>query len=114
MPHCILEYSTSLEKVISPSQMIAVVRQGAIDSDLFAGNDIKTRAVGYQHFDTGDDSSNFIHVTVRLLSGRTIEQRTGLCQAMLAQLKTLNLNAISLTVEAVEIEQASYAKLVRA
>jgi 5-carboxymethyl-2-hydroxymuconate isomerase len=112
MPHCIVEYSTGLTAQLAPTRLINAVFQGALQSELFDSNDIKTRIIAYQDYHSGVVKSEFIHVIIRLLSGRTIEQRAALTHRVLAALFDLGLSGVSLTVEAVEIENASYAKRV--
>ncbi|WDE10794.1 5-carboxymethyl-2-hydroxymuconate Delta-isomerase [Thalassomonas haliotis] len=110
MPHNIIEYSAELEAHIP--EIIQAVHQGSFESGLFDEQDIKTRALAYQHTRLGQDSRFFIHVQAKLLSGRTPEQKKHLSQAVLKQLAQLDLHAISLTVEVLDIDKSSYAKQV--
>jgi len=112
MPHCIIEYSQNLEKIVSCEQLITAVYQGALSSQLFAGNDIKVRSLSFENYQCGSTKSPFIHVVTKILSGRTLEQRSKLSQAILTELKKLDCPATSLTVEIVEIEKSSYAKVI--
>lgn len=110
MPHNIIEYSAELEPHIP--EIIKAVHQGSLDAALFDEQDIKTRALAYQHARLAQDSRFFIHVQGKLLSGRTPEQKKHLSHAILKQLTQLNLRAISLTVEILDIDKSSYAKQV--
>jgi len=112
MPHCIIEYSKDLEKTIDPSQLLTAVYLGALSSKLFASDDIKSRTLSFEHFQCGTIKSSFVHVTTKILSGRTLEQRTMLSNSILAELRNLDFSSTSLTVEVVDIEKASYAKIV--
>lgn len=112
MPHCIVEYSEGLEKVIEPARLIVAVYQGALSSGLFEEQDIKTRALAYKRYQTGSVKKEFIHVEVKVLTGRIAEQRKMLSGFVLAELGSLGLTSVSLTVEVSELEKASYAKLV--
>ena len=112
MPHCIIEYSAPLHASIKPSQLISAVYNGAFNTNLFECNDIKSRVIPFDHYQSGSVKANFIHVTAKILSGRTLAQRKALSHAILAELKMLNGCATSLTVEVVEIERESYAKFV--
>ncbi len=106
MPHCIIEHSLTLD----PNLLLEAVCKGAIDSALFETSDIKTRTVAYEHFQTNASQRDFVHVVVKILSGRSLDQQTELAQLVLSQLKALALASTSLTVEVVEMQRESYAK----
>jgi 5-carboxymethyl-2-hydroxymuconate isomerase len=112
MPHCIVEYSTDLEKLVTAAQLISAVYQAALQSELFQDQDIKTRALAFEHYQAGAVKQEFVHVTIKLLGGRTLAQREQLSHLVLAQLSQLGLSAVSLTVAISEIETGSYAKRV--
>ncbi len=112
MPHCIIEYSNEIEKSIEPMQLINAVYQGALKSDLFEDDDIKTRSIAFDNYQSGSIKKAFVHVTVKILSGRKLEQKKTLSNSILAQLKTIDFPPTLLTVEVVEIEKDSYAKVV--
>jgi len=112
MPHCIIEYSDSLERQLSPDELMHCVYLGALNSKLFEADDIKSRVIPFQHFTSGTIKQNFIHVALKILSGRSSEQRKALSSSVLTELSKLPLSAISLTVEVIEIERSSYSKVV--
>lgn len=109
MPHCIIEHSNDL----TPKPLIDAVYQGSLESALFQPDDIKTRTIAYQHYQSGELPQSFVHVTAKILSGRNIEQRRQLAQLILQAIEKVGLKAISLTVEIVQIENESYAKIVK-
>ncbi|EPJ52485.1 MAG: hypothetical protein OFPI_13490 [Osedax symbiont Rs2] len=108
MPHCIIEHSDDLDD----QQLINAVFEGTLASGLFEEHDIKTRSQAFIHYQSARSRQSFVHVSAKLLDGRTLQQRAKLSQAILAQLQQLHLSAVSLTVEVLEIETASYAKVV--
>ncbi len=112
MPHCIIEYAKELEQIIQPKQLNHAVFLGALKSELFEQDDIKLRAIAYEHHQTGNEKINFVHITVRLLSGRSTEQKKQLSHLILTESKKLQLMNISLTVEITEINRDTYCKLV--
>ena len=112
MPHCIIEYSKEIENSLSPARLLKAVQQGAFNSGLFQERDIKTRTLSFEHYQVGNTELRFIHVTVRILSGRTAEQRANLSNSVLGTLEALGLSSTSLTVEICEIDKESYAKLI--
>jgi len=110
VPHCIVEHSASLNSEL----ILPLVFSGAMKSELFEidGSDIKVRAIAYHNYLTGSAKSDFIHVTLKILSGRTVEQKQMLSKSVLVQFQKLELQICSLTVEVMDIERASYSKLV--
>lgn len=106
MPHCIIEHSVNL----APKPLLDAVLQGALDSQLFDKNDIKIRAQAFEHYQTNASQTEFVHVVVKILSGRSEQQQSALSGQVLERLKTLKLAATSLTVEIVEMPRVSYAK----
>ena len=116
MPHCIIEYASALANTVSPDTLIESVHAGTVNSGLFHVSDIKTRAMPFDHCMSGTQKnveSLFIHVCIKILSGRTPEQRHALSDTVLKALSLLPIPSISLTVEIVEIETQSYSKLVK-
>lgn len=110
MPHCIVEYSTDLLAELSAKEMIDATFQGAMHSTLFEAEQIKVRACGYDDFQVGTGENKFIHISAKLLSGRTLKQRQFLSQQILDSLAKFNLANISITVDVIEMERESYAK----
>lgn len=113
MPHCLIEYATTLTKEISPEQLMKSVYFGTLNSQLFNSDDIKTRLIPFEYFISGTIKQNFIHVTLKILDGRTLEQKKTLSQSVLDELNLLPLTDLSLTVEVVDIEKACYSKNVK-
>jgi len=112
VPHCIIEYSKDLENSVKPLALINAVHQGAVASKLFDESHIKTRTRSYEVYKTGISDNAFIHVTARILSGRTVAQKAGLSTEILAELKMLGLSGVTMTVQICDIESESYAKAV--
>jgi 5-carboxymethyl-2-hydroxymuconate isomerase len=110
MPHAIIEYAQSLTSQLDPKTLMTSVFDGAVNSALFDEADIKVRAMAFEYHQSGKSVDHFIHVTMKLLSGRTLEQRAYLSTCVMAELETLHLESLSLTVEVMEIERASYLK----
>lgn len=108
MPHCIIEHSPN----IPPEGLLQAVFNGALHSQLFLpdGADIKVRAIAYQNFKLGDGKASFVHVVVKILAGRTDEQKQRLSQQIIKKLSGLGHQDISITVEVVDMERQSYQK----
>ncbi|WP_066015023.1 5-carboxymethyl-2-hydroxymuconate Delta-isomerase [Endozoicomonas atrinae] len=115
MPHCVIEYSRPLEAVVSPQTLMESVHQGAVSSGLFDESAIKVRALPYDHFRVAADAEQgmrFIHVTARILSGRSLEQKQGLSDVLLNAIGEIPINNVSVTVEVVDMEREVYAKAI--
>ena len=111
MPHCIIEYSREIEKFVEPQKMLNAVYQGAFESGLFNENEIKTRSIAYDSYQAGSIKKAFVHVMVRIFTGRNLEQRKKLSELILLQLKTIDFPSTLLTIEVIEIEKETYAKM---
>ena len=109
MPHCIIEHSAG----INEQNLMDAVFKGALESQLFSQDDIKLRTIGYAHARAGALEQSFIHVTCKILSGRTLEQRQTLSSLIIEELRSFTSYADSVTVEVVEMERASYQKFTR-
>ncbi len=110
MPQCIIEHSPDFES----DQLVREVFTAALNSTLCEpdGKDIKVRALSFRSYLTGPENSAFIHVVLKIQSGRTLEQRSDLSGSVVAQLRTLGFSGISITAEVVEMERGSYCKMV--
>ncbi len=112
MPHCVISYARELETCVSAEELMTVVHGCAIKSGLFNETAIKTRAQCFDHFTSSNEGQRFIHVEMRILSGRTQEQRRALTHRVLEGLEHLKLSSISLTVEVCDMDKGTYAKTV--
>ena len=112
MPHCIIEYSRELESNISIRDLVSAVHRGAEASGLFAREDIKTRAAPYLHYQVAESSGTFVHITLRILSGRTQEQKLGLSQAVHKAALSILPSVNSVSVEVQDINRDCYTKSV--
>ena len=112
MPHCIIEYAKEVENAISPANLLKIAHQGTFNTGFFDKKAIKSRAIPFKHYLVGGEKLNFIHITIRILAGRTEEQRGTISNSVLEELKKTGLSSISFTVEICEIDKESYAKLV--
>lgn len=110
MPHCIIEHSVQINSEL----LVPLVFSGALESELFEadGSDIKVRAQAFTDYQTGLTSADFVHVTLKILSGRTLDQKQALSQGVLSALASLGLTQCAITVEVLDIDRASYSKLV--
>ena len=110
MPHCIIEYSSEVADQITIDDLMAAVHDGAFSSGLFPEYDIKTRTLAYEHHRTGQTNDSFVHVSLRLLSGRDDSQKADLSEKVLARVEPLLPNVVSVGVEIIDMHRDSYRK----
>lgn len=110
MPHFIVEYAASLAHDIVPLTLVEDACRAGQESGLFGPDDIKGRAVPIEHFLTAGTRQPFVHVDVRLLPGRTNEQKKDLAQRVFDTLAARLPANVALSVEVNELHQASYIK----
>lgn len=115
MPHIIIEHSASIQTDSETLRNIAF--EACEQSGLFASKDIKTRVKSYDIFQIGKQigknntqKSHFVHVTVKIMPGRTTEQQHELAQNILGKLTALNLSDCSHSVEIIELNATAYCK----
>ena len=111
MPHCIIEYTPN--SAIAVSELVTTVHQVMIDSGLFDTAAIKTRAYAVNDYVLGASApqqSDFIHIIIRLLDGRTMAQKQALTSSMAKTLRTHLPTVASITVDIVDMLRETYAK----
>ncbi|KHN49541.1 5-carboxymethyl-2-hydroxymuconate Delta-isomerase [Pectobacterium fontis] len=108
MPHCIAEHSSNIDA----NALLSALYRGALESGLFArdGSDIKVRSLSYDSYTTGGERASFIHVAIKVLSGRTGEQKSHLSNLVLQKIEALGLKNLSVTVEVIDMDKPCYAK----
>ncbi len=112
MPHVIIEYSEEIAGQVDLDAVVDAAHAGAMASGLFPEYDIKTRAIGYARHRTGQTRDSFLHVTLRLLSGRDDAQKAALSESVLDAIEPLLPRVVSVGVEIVDMHRASYRKRV--
>ena len=109
MPHCLVEHSTKLDgELLMEKVFLGARRSGLFDAE---GRDIKVRALPYTTYMSGAGESEFIHVVLRILSGRNADQKAQLSTAVITELEALGLIDISISVEVVDMDRESYRKV---
>ncbi|MGH1349787.1 MAG: 5-carboxymethyl-2-hydroxymuconate Delta-isomerase [Methyloligellaceae bacterium] len=108
MPHCIVEYSSDLSNEFDIEALIETVHHSSLNTGLFAEGSIKCRAAGYPHYLVGAEKKHFIHVTIKILAGRTIEQKMQLGQLVQKDITNLVNSSASVSVEIVDLAVDAY------
>ncbi len=110
MPHIVIEYSQNLDATLDINALVAVVHEGAERSDLFQLQDLKIRALAFQHYRVAGEVTDFIHLRAHILSGRSEEQKKHLSQCLLDSIESMAAAVTSRTVEVIDMDRLSYAK----
>lgn len=108
MPQCVVEYAKSLETRFPVSSLLEAVTAGVVQSKLFDRENVNVRALAFEQVSFVLGKDEFVNVTVRILSGRTIEQKKSLTTSVLLYLKELAIEGVPLTIEVVDIEKATH------
>ncbi|MFD1216092.1 MULTISPECIES: 5-carboxymethyl-2-hydroxymuconate Delta-isomerase [Microbulbifer] len=114
MPHLVIEYAQKLEENLSIPALVTDAHQAMSATGLFSADAIKTRAVPYRNFVLGRNpqgsGDQFIHAEVRILEGRTTEQKETLSAAIFNCLCEAAPEVADISVEVRGMEKASYSK----
>ena len=108
MPNFIAEYSEPLTNQVAVNDLMTVVYEGAKNSAHFPPEVIKVRTQVRSDYQLKTGQRDFLHIAGHILSGRTDEQKTEISQAIMAQLKTLPLESVFVSVEIVDIHRESF------
>ncbi|MGO2366660.1 MAG: 5-carboxymethyl-2-hydroxymuconate Delta-isomerase [Pseudoalteromonas sp.] len=108
MPHIIIEHSEDLP--VLPQVLVEKIHLTAFESGLFELATIKTRAIAYTHYQLGDGKEGFIHISVHIMAGRSIEQKQLLSETLLNCLQTYCRDSDSLSVNVHDMEHEIYRK----
>lgn len=110
MPHCIIEYTSELEPALDIKRLVINAFDGIEQSGLFDPTAIKVRATKLDYYKSGLDRNDFIHLTVKILPGRTDEQKKLLTEKILEKVTPIVGNTKSTSVEVVDLHGPSYNK----
>jgi 5-carboxymethyl-2-hydroxymuconate isomerase len=110
MPHCIIEYPVNLEKETNFKKVVLQINQAIVNSDLFDNTTIKTRAIPIANYLIGGLQKPFIHITVKLLQGRTKDQKQTLAKELLKTTSKIFKIIDDVSVEIIELNPDYYFK----
>lgn len=113
MPHCIIEYTRDRENKVDVANLVNTAFDAIDSSGLFASTAIKVRAIPLDHYKSGLDSDDFIHLTIKILPGRTDQMKKDLSAIVLKNIKPLVADTKSTSVEIVDLHGESYDKYIR-
>ncbi len=111
MPHLIIEYSKPLETHINTQTLMKKGIQILVDSNQFTPSAIKSRAISFAEYSLHENYDHFIHVTIQILEGRTLDIRENITQTIFDQFKQLcPIPRLSLSVDLQEMSSHTYKK----
>jgi len=118
MPHIIVEYTPNLPDLPFDAMLAAVTRRLAESPEVEDEADLKARVVRADWFRVGlaDSRRGFIHVTVRILAGRSEQAKQDFSQrvadGMLEHMPAFATGmTVHLSVEVVDMDRGSYRKV---
>ena len=88
MPHQLIEYSANLESRVDVQSLVDHMHSAAQAIDGLPLGGLRTRALRREHYAIADrhPDNAFVHVNLKLGSGRDVETRNGFGEALLAAL----------------------------
>ena len=88
MPHLLIEYSANLEPAIQIRKLVDTLHAAAIATGVFPVGGARTRAMCREMYRVadGDTDNAFVHLTMRVGHGRSIETRRTAAEAIFAAL----------------------------
>lgn len=89
---------------------MTTVYTAALDSGLFAQKDIKVRMTPFVDFLPVPDATHFVFITIKVVSGRSVEMRRALSQRVFEAIQALGIPSLSVSVEIVEMLRDTYVK----
>lgn len=110
MPHFIIEHGAALNNEDDRQAAMQIVASAGADCGFILREDIKVRIYESTSFLHLDGRENFLHLTIRMLAGRTIEQKTTLSKLARTGLSERFPQVQSVSVEVCDMEPDSYKK----
>ena len=112
MPHILIEHSESAAQTIEEVRLARALHRLVIDFGLFSPDAVKTRTHTYNNYLIGGDleQTAFIHVTVKILSGRDRATRESLSDEIFTLLKEMVPEIPKLSVDIHEMSKDTYRK----
>lgn len=110
MPHIVIEYSQGLELSVAIATVMEAAFDAAVASGIMDPRDIKIRALPYEHFRLEGPADSFVHVSCRLLTGRTPDQKVRLSTLLRQRLSALLPDVHSISIDVVDMDPEAYKK----
>lgn len=110
MPHIIIEHSQSTAGEIDLNKLANSLHQELSEKETISLSNIKTRCHLAKNVIIGENSSKkFLHITVKLLSGRSEELKKEIADSLFEKIEKFTKNNSYVSVEVVDLQ--TYRKL---
>ncbi len=113
MPHLVIEQGNALLTFQDRQDAMRMAGEVAADCSFIAATEIKLRILDVTDFLMLDGRRSFVHVTVHMLAGRSLEQKEQLTTSMREALLTRSPQADSLSIACTDLELQSYKEHLR-
>lgn len=108
MPHCIIEYAAPIAEECDIDDLCLTVHKAALASELFSEPAIKTRAVPLNSYTSGGEKKRYVHCSVKLLAGRTMDQKNRLGHIVKDALHGALPQIDAISVEVIDLAESYY------
>jgi 5-carboxymethyl-2-hydroxymuconate isomerase len=108
MPHFLIDCSENIMTDKSKSEIMKVIHEAAVSSELFDPQDIKIRIRPFDEFMVGGTNESFIHVFSHIMQGRSIEQKAMLSRKVVQALTEIFSDVEFIAMNVDEFEKATY------
>jgi len=109
MPHIIAEYAASIANHHDLDALCKELFDAAMTTSAFdTPEDIKVRMLPASHWFQQIENPSFVHITVRLIAGRTKDQKKEVTEKILQAAANRLTDVGSISVDIKEIERATY------
>jgi len=113
MPHFVIEYSRPLESQLDLREVMEVAFNAGVNSGVMKAEDIKVRALPYDHYRLDGSLETFLHVSVYMLAGRTPEQKVHVSTLIRASLADAFPTIGSISIDIRDMDTQAYKKHLR-
>ena len=110
MAHFVIEHSNAFHESSDVIHAMETVFDVGSESGIIFGDDIKVRAIPFEHFLFGNHMNCFIHVTVSMLTGRTDSQKERLSIALRSALDEQFPKVQSISIDVRDMNPVAYKK----
>lgn len=110
MPHLVIELSREIEQSYDMQLACTKLFKALSENTIFDAGEVKVRALPVAYSHIGTSPQTFVHATLLLIEGRDEQTRSALNSKILETLRTCFPDVGSITVQDIEITQATYFK----
>ncbi|MDW8850536.1 5-carboxymethyl-2-hydroxymuconate Delta-isomerase [Flavobacterium sp. MMLR14_040] len=108
MPHFIIDCSENVIRMRSADEIMQVVFDAALSTDLFIASEIKVRINPFAYYNNGNSLDDFIHVFGYIMEGRNTDQKAQLSKAIVTKLNKILSEVPVISINIKDFEKASY------